>query len=203
MLGVPDAHFFDGLEGSVASAIEIARDRLAAAGARLVPVALPPLSDLDAAFGAFLSAELVAWLGRERVTANLARMDPVVAARIAPGLALAADAFIDLRTRFAALARAAHVSMSAVDALLTPASPRVAAPVDGHSTVEAAAAWSRETLRFTRPGNLFGFCGVSLPIDHLTGSLPVGLQLLAPGGADAQLLAIAQTVEEALGGAAR
>ena len=203
VLGVPDAHFFDGLEGSVASAIEIARDRLAAAGARLVPVALPPLSDLDAAFGAFLSAELVAWLGRERVTANLARMDPVVAARIAPGLALAADAFIDLRTRFAALARAARASMSPVDALLTPASPRVAAPVDGHSTVEAAAAWSRETLRFTRPGNLFGLCGVSLPIHHLTGSLPVGLQLLAPGGADAQLLAIAQTVEEALGGAAR
>ena len=203
VLGVPDAHFFDGLEGSVASAIEIARDRLAAAGAHLVPVALPPLSDLDAAFGAFLSAELVAWLGRERVTANLARMDPVVAARIAPGLALAADAFIDLRTRFAALARAARVSMSQVVALLTPASPRVAAPVDGHSTVEAAAAWSRETLRFTRPGNLFGLCGVSLPIHHLTGSLPVGLQLLAPGGADAQLLAIAQTVEEALGGAAR
>ena len=203
VLGVPDAHFFDGLEGSVASAIEIARDRLAAAGAHLVPVALPPLSDLDAAFGAFLSAELVAWLGRERVTANLARMDPVVAARIAPGLALAADAFIDLRTRFAALARAARASMSPVDALLTPASPRVAAPVDGHSTVEAAAAWSRETLRFTRPGNLFGLCGVSLPIHHLTGSLPVGLQLLAPGGADAQLLAIAQTVEEALGGAAR
>ena len=203
VLGVPDAHFFDGLEGSVASAIEIARDRLAAAGAHLVPVALPPLSDLDAAFGAFLSAELVAWLGRERVTANLARMDPVVAARIAPGLALAADAFIDLRTRFAALARAARASMSPVDALLTPASPRVAAPVDGHSTVEAAAAWSRETLRFTRPGNLFGLCGVSLPIHHLTGSLPVGLQLLAPGDADAQLLAIAQTVEEALGGAAR
>ena len=203
VLGVPDAHFFDGLEGSVASAIEIARDRLAAAGAHLVPVALPPLSDLDAAFGAFLSAELVAWLGRERVTANLARMDPVVAARIAPGLALAADAFIDLRTRFAALARAARASMSPVDALLTPASPRVAAPVDGHSTVEAAAAWSRETLRFTRPGNLFGLCGVSLPIHHLTASLPVGLQLLAPGGADAQLLAIAQTVEEALGGAAR
>ena len=203
VLGVPDAHFFDGLEGSVASAIEIARDRLAAAGAHLVPVALPPLSDLDAAFGAFLSAELVAWLGRERVTANLARMDPVVAARIAPGLALAADAFIDLRTRFAALARAARASMSPVDALLTPASPRIAAPVDGHSTVEAAAAWSRETLRFTRPGNLFGLCGVSLPIHHLTGSLPVGLQLLAPGDADAQLLAIAQTVEEALGGAAR
>ena len=76
------------LEPDVAQAIELAQRRLAAAGARIVPVSLPPLDDLDAAFGAYLSAELVAFLGRERVVANLARMDPVVAARIAPGLTL-------------------------------------------------------------------------------------------------------------------
>ena len=35
-------------------------------------------------------------------------MDPVVAARIAPGLTLAAEAFVALRARFAAIARAAH-----------------------------------------------------------------------------------------------
>ncbi len=200
VLGWPDAHFFDGLEPDVARTIDLARRRIAAAGARIVPVTLPPLTDLDAAFGVFLSAELVAWLGRERVTENLSRMDPVVAARIAPGLTLCADAFIDMRTRFAALARAARDAMSGVDAVLTPASPRIAAPVDGYSSAEAAAAWSRETLRFTRPGNLFGLCGASLPIGHLTGSLPVGLQLLAPGGADAQLLSIAQTIERVVGG---
>ena len=199
VLGWPDAHFFDGLEPDVARTIDLARRRIAAAGARIVPVTLPPLTDLDAAFGVFLSAELVAWLGRERVTENLSRMDPVVAARIAPGLTLSADAFIDMRARFAALARAAREAMSGVDAVLTPASPRIAAPVDGYSSAEAAAAWSRETLRFTRPGNLFGLCGASLPIGHLTGSLPVGLQLLAPGGADAQLLSIAQTIERVVG----
>jgi aspartyl-tRNA(Asn)/glutamyl-tRNA(Gln) amidotransferase subunit A len=199
VLGMPDAHFFDGLDDDVARAFDAARRQLAAAGARIVGVTLPPLRDLDAAFGAFLSAELVAWLGRERVTANLASMDPVVAARIAPGLTLAADAFIDMRARFAALARAARTAMRGVDALLTPACPRVAAPVDGHADPDIAAAWSRDTLRFTRPGNLFGLCGLSLPIHHLTGSLPVGLQLLAPGGGDADLLAVGTTVERALG----
>ena len=199
VFGVPDAHFFDGLEPDVAQAVELAQRRLAAAGARIVPVSLPPLDDLDAAFGAYLSAELVAFLGRERVVANLARMDPVVAARIAPGLTLPADAFIDMRARFAAIARAAAASMAAVDVVMTPTCPRVAALVEGHETTDKAAAWSRETLRFTRPGNLFGLCGVSLPIAHLTGSLPVGLQLLARAGDDANLLAIAATVERVLG----
>ena len=199
VFGRPDAFFFDDLEPEVADAIELAQRRLAAAGARIVPVTLPPLIELDVAFGVFLSAELVAFLGRERVIDNLSQMDPVVAARIAPGLTLGADAFIAMRTRFAALARAAAVAMAGVDAVLTPTCPRVAAALDGHSNAEAAAAWSRETLRLTRPANLFGLCGISLPIGHLVGSLPIGLQLLAPGAADGQLLSIAGTIEGVLG----
>jgi aspartyl-tRNA(Asn)/glutamyl-tRNA(Gln) amidotransferase subunit A len=199
IVGRPDAHFFERLEPDVACAIDAAERRLTAGGARIVQVTLPPLADLDAAFGAFLAAELVAWLSRERVTANLARMDPVAAARLAPGLTLAADAYIALRSRFAALARSAQCALAGVDIVLTPACPRVAAPVADYADAEAAAAWSRETLRLTRPANLFGLCGVSLPIGHLAGSLPVGLQLLARNGADAQLLADAAAVERTLG----
>jgi aspartyl-tRNA(Asn)/glutamyl-tRNA(Gln) amidotransferase subunit A len=199
VFGVPDAHFFEGLEPDVAQAFELAQRRLAAAGARIVPVTLPSLADLDVAFGAFLSAELVAFLGRERVTANLSQMDPVVAGRIAPGLTLSADAYLDMRRRFTAIADAAARAIAGVDVVLTPTCPRVAALVAGHESPDAAAAWSRETLRFTRPGNLFGFCGVSLPIHRLVGTLPVGLQLLARGGDDANLLATAASVERLLG----
>jgi len=195
VFGRPDAHFFDDLDADVARAMDAAEQRLVDAGARIVRVALPPLSDLDVAFGAFLSAELVAYLGRDRVTANLSQMDPVVAARIAPGLTLSAEAFITLKRRFATLAREARIAIDGADALLTPTCPRVAAPVELHRASDAAAAWSRDTLRLTRPGNLFGFCGVSLPVGHLAGTLPVGLQLLARGGDDAQLLAIASAVE--------
>ena len=195
VFGVPDAHFFDALETDVAHAFELAQRRLAAAGARIVPVKLPSLADLDTAFGAFLGAELVGFLGRERVTANLAQMDPVAAARIEPGLALSADAYIDMRARFAALAQAATRAIDGVDVVLTPTCPRLAALVEGHEATADAAAWSRDSLRLTRPANLFGFCGVSLPIHQLIGSLPVGLQLLARGGDDAKLLACAASVE--------
>jgi aspartyl-tRNA(Asn)/glutamyl-tRNA(Gln) amidotransferase subunit A len=126
-------------------------------------------------------------------------MDPVVAARIAPGLTLAAEAFIALERRFATLANDARVAIDGVDALLTPTCPRVAPDVGAYQAADDAAAWSRDSLRLTRPGNLFGFCGVSLPIAHLVGTLPVGLQLLARGGDDAQLLEIAAEVEAVVG----
>ena len=199
VFGRPDAHFFDDLDTDVARAFDAARQRLVAAGARVVPLSLPPLADLDMAFGAFLSAELVAYLGSDRVRDNLSTMDPVVAARIAPGLSLSAEAFIAMRGRFAALARAAHAAVDGVDALLTPTCPRLAAPVDAYRHADDAAGWSRQSLRLTRPGNLFGLCGISLPIGHLVDSLPVGLQVLARGGADADLLAMAEAIEAVVG----
>lgn len=200
--GRPDAHFFDALDDGVARAVDAAQDALSAAGARIVAVTMPPLADLDAAFGAYLAAELVAYLGRDRVSANLEAMDPVAAARIAPGLTLTAETFLRLRSRFATLAFEAQVAMRGVDALLTPTCPRIAPPVEPYRTADAAASWSRDALRLTRPGNLFGLCGVSLPIGQLAGTLPVGLQLLAQGGRDAQLLAIAAAVETVVGQAA-
>jgi aspartyl-tRNA(Asn)/glutamyl-tRNA(Gln) amidotransferase subunit A len=195
VLGRPDAHFFDDLEPDVAAAFEAAQQRMLAAGATIVPVTLPPAADVDATFGAYVAAELVAWLGRDRVVANLDRMDPVVAMRIAPGLSFTAEAFCALRMRFAEAARAAHAAMRDVDALITPTCPRVAAPVDDYRDAQKAAAWSRDTLRLTRPANLFAMCGVSLPIAQRAGALPVGLQILGRGGEDAQLLAIAQAIE--------
>ena len=72
------------------------------------------------------------------------------------------------------------------------------APVETCAAPDAAAAWSRQSLRLTRPVNLFGFCGLSLPIGDRTTGLPVGLQLVARGGADGELLAIGAAVEAVL-----
>ncbi|HLX29398.1 MAG TPA: amidase [Casimicrobiaceae bacterium] len=199
VFGRPDAYFFDNLDADVTRAFDAAERALRDAGARVVPVTLPQLRDLAAAFGPYLSAELVSYLGRERVIANLERMDSVACARIASGLTLTAEALLRLRERFAALAREASTAIAGVDVLITPTCPRVAPPVDGFRTTESAAAWNADSLRLTRPGNLFGLCGISLPIGHLAGSLPVGLQLLARGGDDANLLAIAASVEKVVG----
>jgi len=64
--------------------------------------------------------------------------------------------------------------------------------------VADVAAWNRLATQNTRPGNLFGQCGVSLPIQHLGAELPVGLQLCAGSGQDAKLLGTARSVEALL-----
>ena len=197
VLGRPVAHFFDDLDDDVARAIDDCERALRAAGARIVPVTLPPVTDLDAAFGGYLAAELVAHLGRARVEANLERMDAVAAGRITLGLTLTAEAFLDLRRRFTSLAQQAQAAIAGVDAILTPTCPRVPPPIEPYRSPDNAAAWSRDALRFTRPGNLFCYCGISLPIGH--GALPVGLQLLGRAGGDTELLAIASVVDAIVG----
>ncbi len=50
--------------------------------------------------------------------------------------------------------------------------------------------------RFTRIGNYLDLCGLSIPVTSQAGGLPVGLQVLAGKGRDADLLAIGEHVED-------
>ncbi|HVO87619.1 MAG TPA: amidase [Casimicrobiaceae bacterium] len=202
-IGRPAQFFFDDLDPTVGKAIDAALERLAQAGCRIVPLNLPGVTSIDAVFGAFLAAELAAFLGRDRVEREIDNFDPLVRGRIAPGLELSAIQYITIGRQLRDLARAAHAASDAVDVIVTPTSPLTPLPVQEFDTPERAARWTRDALRFTRPGNMFGMCGVSLPIGHLGGGLPVGLQLLAHHGRDAELLAIAMGLEGVLGHAPR
>jgi Asp-tRNA(Asn)/Glu-tRNA(Gln) amidotransferase A subunit family amidase len=61
------------------------------------------------------------------------------------------------------------------------------------------AAWNRRNTHNTRPANLFGQCGASLPLPEGPAALPIGLQVACRDGEDARLLAIAQGIETVLG----
>jgi Asp-tRNA(Asn)/Glu-tRNA(Gln) amidotransferase A subunit family amidase len=65
------------------------------------------------------------------------------------------------------------------------------------STFEAAAAWNMRSGNYTRPANFYGLCGTTIPIQE-RGELPIGLQIMARAGADAELLAMSQTIEAVL-----
>lgn len=196
--GLPSRTFFDDLDPEVKRCTDEAIVRLERAGVRIDAVDLPELDLVDPVFAKMITADLVATLGRERVEKHLDILDSVVRQRIAGGLEIAASDYIAMVRRCAVLVAAAAERMRGFDAWLTPTSPTIPLPVAECKTIEAAAAWNRRTLRNTRPGNVFGQCGVSLPIESLGSALPVGLQLLASGGDDARLLAIARCVEDTL-----
>jgi aspartyl-tRNA(Asn)/glutamyl-tRNA(Gln) amidotransferase subunit A len=178
--GRPSRTFYEDLDPDVARCVDEALVRLQRAGVQIDMVDVPELDLVDPVFAKMITADLVATLGRERVEKHLDLLDSVVRQRIAGGLEISASDYVTMVRRCAVLVEAA------------------AEPVSECKTIDAAAAWNRRTLRNTRPGNVFGQCGISLPIAHLGSALPVGLQLLGTGGDDARLLAIARRVEDTL-----
>jgi aspartyl-tRNA(Asn)/glutamyl-tRNA(Gln) amidotransferase subunit A len=196
--GRPSRGFFEDLDPDVERCTNEAIARLESAGVRIDVVDLPELDLVDPVFAKLITADLVATLGRERVEKHLDVLDSVVRQRIAGGLEITASDYVTMVRRCATLVGAAAERMRGFDAWITPTSPTIPLPVAECKTLEAAAVWNRRTLRNTRPGNVFGQCGISLPIGSLGSALPVGLQLLGSGGDDSRLLAIARCVEDRL-----
>ena len=81
---------------------------------------------------------------------------------------------------------------------MAPSTPFTAMPVENLQYPDEA---KRAMLssRNTQPANIFGICGVSMPIQQFGAPLPVGLQLMAPRNDDARLLSLALAFEPVLG----
>jgi aspartyl-tRNA(Asn)/glutamyl-tRNA(Gln) amidotransferase subunit A len=173
--------------------------RLRSGGARLVPIGVPEAREHDAMFARLLPAEWLAFFGRERFVATKKDMDPVVQARADAGLDVAADEYLRYEKRRVELVTLMRERMRGLDAWVTPTVVIVPGPVVEYDTVQKAAAWNQLNTQNTRPGNMFAQCGVSLPIHHLCGTLPVGLQLCCAPGEDAHLLEVARAVEQVVG----
>jgi aspartyl-tRNA(Asn)/glutamyl-tRNA(Gln) amidotransferase subunit A len=199
VLALPGAHFLQNIAPQVEACFNGALDRLRAAGATIREVALPEAAEIDEVFGRLVTAEWLAFVGRERFLANESVIDPVVATRVRGGLDLRADEYVRLWSRQQALTRIMAERAEGIDAWISPTVVQLPAPCADFRTVEDVAAWNRMATQNTRPGNLFGQCGISLPMQHLGAPLPAGLQLCAAPGNDRHLLAVASAVEAVIG----
>ncbi len=199
-LGRPANHFFDHVDGEVAACIRRAMNAIARAGADIVEIEIPEAARVWPELHAFIATELVAELGgRYGFEAKRAMMDPDVAARTEPGRDVPADAYVRLRKRHHVLRRIADKRMAGLDGWIAPTVPYSPRPVADFDDAALADRLVSVTSANTRIGNFFGLCAVSIPVHHLGSRLPVGLQILCPGGADARLLAIARALEAVIG----
>lgn len=207
-LAVPTAHFMDQLDEPVLHCFEASVARLREAGARIVDIELPEAAEIDEVFRSLVPADLLAFLGRERVTAQFARLDAVAADRLQVAFEVRADDYARMLARRRVVEHLVAQRCTGIDAWLSPTVPMLPQPTADLASVAEVAAWNRRATRNTRPGNLFGQCGISLPIQHLAAAppsaagmdpLPVALQLCAGPGQDAELLGLACAVEDLLG----
>ena len=83
--------------------------------------------------------------------------------------------------------------MGSTDALLMPGADQSARVLDPGDERHAGLG------AFLRPANFLGAAAIALPTSRDAEGMPLGLQLLAPHGRDASLLAVAAGVERALG----
>lgn len=202
VLALPGAHFLQHIDREVHDCFVRAVDLLRAAGATIVDIPLPEAAEIDVVFGHLVIAEWLAFTGRERFLANASRIDPVTAARIRAGLDLQADEYVRLCARRDELVDMITARAEGIDGWISPTVVTLPAPCSDFRTVDDAAAWNRLNTQNTRPGNLFGQCGISLPMQHLGAPWPAGLQLCAPPRRDRELLASALAIEAVIGPAA-
>ncbi|MEP7062774.1 MAG: amidase [Betaproteobacteria bacterium] len=196
------ANLFEDLDAPVADAMTRAMSKLARGGVEFVDIELPEVVEVVTVFGRILAGELVHYLGRERLLAHRAQIDPVPWARVESELDIDVDTLAALRRRQRELVDSIRQKIQGLDAMICPTTPSSPCPVTEARETAAGVAWNRRSGRNTRPGNLFGQCGVSLPV-QARDELPVGLQLLCSSSDDDRLLAIAAAVETVLGRGAR
>jgi aspartyl-tRNA(Asn)/glutamyl-tRNA(Gln) amidotransferase subunit A len=182
----------------VRRAVDAAIEKLRNAGVEIVDVEIPDVEAAMAVFGKLLFGEFVAAFGKARLQAGQSTIDPVSWTRIQAGFGMDAEGLVTAQRVQRNAVATAREMMNSVDALLYPTVPFTAAPAAELQTLDAAFAWNLRSGRVTRPGNFFGQCATSIPV-QAHGELPVGLQVICKPGADAKLLAISRMVEQILG----
>lgn len=198
--GVPENHFFEGLDAEVETAVKAALDVVGGLGVRLEAVRVPdPPAMTRACNDPIVRAECATAhhrLLRERPE----ELQPVVRARAEAGLTVSAVEYLqalDLRAR---LAREFIASaFAAVDVLLTPTIPEPApayAAVKAGSVEDVIGRMARFT-RLTRVFNTVGLPALSVPCGFTADGRPAALQIVGRPFDEATVLRLGHAYEQA------
>ena len=199
-LGIAGEFFWADCAPGIAEAVEDAIGELCAAGAHRAPFALDEADEAYAIFkaGGLAAAEFNAFLKAE-LPDRFDDLDAVVAARMADVDRLPAHEYAHRRARFAALGAAANARFAGVGAIAFPSCPISPPTVEDVRDPDAYRKNNMGVLRNTSIANLLGLCAITLPVGRDRLGLPVGLQLMAAGGDDKRLVALALAAERVLG----
>ncbi|WP_044561820.1 amidase [Azospirillum sp. B4] len=183
----------------VVAAVEAALDRLEDLFRPVGTVAVPDLEEALALFrrGGLAGAEIFGFLSRE-----LPDWLPNLDIFVGPRIRAAADV-LDYAERVAFLdhfAAGAQGMFHDVDVVALPTVAITPPPLADLSDPLAYGRANLLALRNCCVANLGDMAAVTLPVGTDAAGMPVGLQLLAPRGADARLLAVAQVAADHLAG---
>ena len=198
-LGRPSTYFYERLEKQVEESLEIALAALAKAGVDIVSIEVPEAQEREKYFPVALPVDLITVLGRERFLKGRDAMDLTVAARGANGLDVGAPEYNQLRWWRLQLCQSCKERFLGLDGWVTPTIARTAMPISEFDDLEEGMKLTLAITQATQPVNLLGLCATSTPIQKSGAELPMGLQVVCPGGHDADALSIALAIEDLIG----
>ncbi len=191
-------YVMDEVEPAVRQAYDAALEKLAAAGAEIVPITLPLIEQIPAmnAQGGITGAEALT-LHRDLLATQEPAYDPRVSVRIRKAEAMAPGAYEALLAQRREMIAGCDAATAGLDAVLMPTTP-IVAPVTAALDADDALYGKVNLLALRNPtvANILDRCALSLPLAG--DGLPVGLMLMGETGADRRLLAIGAAVEAAL-----
>ncbi len=191
-VGVPREFFYAELDPDVQEAIEKALTVLAAAGAKMVDVALVLSKDRSV-----FRAEAYATQA-DNIAKTPELYLPETLAKFKTGAAIDAPSYMRARRDLDRLRRSTLSIFSSVDFLVTPTTP-VTAPkaADYPTSADEALALDGKLLRNARPFNMFGLPTISVPCGLSRIGLPIGMQITAAPWEEQGLFSIARAFEAA------
>src|SRR5215831_8024729 len=199
-IGIADSWFWDDCENGIDEIVRGAIDKLARAGAVVKEQPFPEAREAYAVFseGGVSAIELRAFLDRE-LPYWLKTIDPVNAPALNNAENLSAREYLSRRLRLQTAAQSAAAHFDDVDVIATPTvmfTPHVLAEETG---AEKFWARNRKIVHNLVPVNYLILCAATLPVGLDRLGMPVGLQLIAKGGDDQRLVAVACAAERVLG----
>ncbi|MFE2984800.1 allophanate hydrolase [Streptomyces sp. NPDC059262] len=188
-IAVPELGQLGPLDPGWAEAFEAAAQRLADAGAELLPVDLAPFTEAAAMLyeGAFVAERYTAVGAFIDAHPGSPDLDPTVAGIISRAKDIPAHQLYADQQKLASLRVRALATLGDADALLLPTAP-------SHPTLTEVAAdplgVNARLGRFTNSTNLFDLAAVAVPAGDVN-RLPFGVMLIGPAFTDERLVRIA------------
>lgn len=201
-IGTNEPALYENCEASIVRVIEDVVSRMEAHGATRISAPLPEAAMAQELLhkGNVVSAELSEFLASE-MPDWLNTLDPLVGSRIADGGEISASDWLARKRLLNHLASNAATRFDECDVMAS-ATCAISPPrLDEVSVVEDYRRANLAALDNTCVANSLGLCAITLPVGLDHNGMPVGLQLMAPGGFEETLLATALWIEDRIGSA--
>ncbi len=199
-IGIPRCGIWDECQTDVADVLELALADLTSANwdwSEIDGILLDKARQLYMT-GGITGAECLSFLDRD-LPGWLEILHPTVGQRLAGSPSLESEGYLKSMEARRILLAQVDTLFKEVDVLVLPTVMITPPIVSDLGDIDRYIETTLAALRATCPVNLLGLCAATIPVGLDQLGMPVGLQILAPGGQDETLLGVALAAEQVLG----